>query len=389
MSVAREESSIAREGQTIARADLLPRVSVQSAYNFNSPLSNGPNPFSFVAANGVREYLTLIDASWQIDLSGRLRAGMALARALREVAEVDLDIARRDIHRAVAGAYFDLLLARRLVTFEQSALEAAREFERVSRARQARGESSMADVYKAVAQRTSFEQHVSQVRLDARLANQVLASYWTPDVDRELLLEDTFDTPPAPPAELLAPQAPAAVAAIADRPEFARFDALNRQFQAERSVAKAELRPQASLIFQYGLDANDLAVDQRGYAAYFNLDLPIFDWFRSRGAARQADYRRRQVEQRRTAAERGFSREYLAARARVLSWHERIPLARDEFDASNESLRLARLLYDSGEGPALDVVAAEEQLSQAGTAYYSAIAQYRKALIDYRVATGQ
>lgn len=384
VSVARGDAAIAREQRTVARSELLPQVGVLSGLNYNSPLSSGPNPFSFVAANGVREYLTAVDATWQIDLSGRLRAGLALARAGRDLADADLSIAQRDIRRAVAVAYYDVLLARRLAGLEEEVLQEARDFERITTARQALGEASRADVYKASAQRSGAEQRVGQAQLNERLANQILASFWTEDADRELLLEDTFDAPPPLPSDL-----PGPAQGISERPEFDRFDALSSRFKAERDIARAGLRPQAGLVFQYGLDANNVAADQRGYAVYLNLRLPVFDWLRSRGEARQATYRQEQIEQQRAAAERGFSQEYLAARARLRSWHERIPQAESEFHDAQENLRLTRLLYENGEGPALEVVAAVTQVSQAGTAFYSAIAEYFRAQADYKVASGE
>ncbi len=380
--------AIAREQGTIAKSGFLPYVRVGSGFVYNSPLLEQRDQFSFVALNGIREYLMVVDSTWEVDLSGRLRAGLAVARAQRSLAEADRRLARRDLRRAVAVAYYDVLLTRHLEELEGDALEEARDFERRTRALQAQGEASMADVYKAAAQSARFAQRLSQARMNARLANQVLASYWTDDVDRRLELEDTLDRPPPLPAELSAP--PGVVPALVQRrPELLRFDALEQQFHAEERAAKAGLRPQANLVFQYGLDSNYVRWANRGYAAFVALDIPVFDWFRSRGAARQARYRAEQIAQQRAIAARTFSREYYAAKARAESWFERIAAARDEVRSARENLRLARLLYEGGEGLALDVVTAQTQVADAGTAYYTAIAGYLKALVDFEVASGK
>ncbi|MEZ5364282.1 MAG: TolC family protein [Bryobacterales bacterium] len=176
---------------------------------------------------------------------------------------------------------------------------------------------------------------------------------------------------------------------IQHRPELRRFDALTRSYEAQRSIARAGLRPDASVILQYGLDANQVRANQRGYAAFLSVKVPIFDWFRSRSGAREATFREQQVEQQRGMAERTFTQEYLAARARVQSWHDRIPLAQNELDAARENLRLVRLLYVSGEGQAQDVVLASVQVAQAGQSYYTAVAQYRRAIADFEVAAGR
>ncbi|MCB9383524.1 MAG: TolC family protein [Bryobacterales bacterium] len=379
------EESIASERQTAARAELLPQFGVSSGYVYNSPVANGPNPFSFVALNGVREYLATADTNWSLDLSGRLRAGMALARAGREIASADLAIARRDLRRAVTLAFYDTQLARRIVTLEDANLEEAREFERLARARQQQGEASQADVLKASAQTSQFEQRVEQARLDARLANQILGSFWTADADREIPLADALEAPVEAPPVVSGPSEPE----IQHRPELRRLDALTRSYEAQRTIARAGLRPDASVVLQYGLDANQVRADQRGYAAYVNVNVPVFDWFRSRSGVREAKFRQQQVEQERDMAERAFTREYLAARARVQSWRGRLPLAQGELDSARENLRLVRLLYAAGEGAALDVVLSQVQVAQAARSFYSAIAEYQRAVADFEVAAGR
>ncbi|MEZ5364281.1 MAG: TolC family protein [Bryobacterales bacterium] len=194
------EESIAGERQTAARAAMLPQFGMSSAYNYNSPTTGARNPFSFVALNGVREYLATADTNWSLDLSGRLRAGLALARAGRDLASADLAVARRDLRRAVALAFYDTQLARHILELEEGNLEQAREFERLARAKFSQGEVSRGDLLKASAQTSQFRQRLEQARLDARLANQILASFWTTDVDTEVPLTDALADPgDAPP----------------------------------------------------------------------------------------------------------------------------------------------------------------------------------------------
>ena len=383
------EQAVARERQTAARSEMLPQFSLNAGYVYNSPLRNGPNRFSFVALNGLREYLATADASWAPDLSGRLRAGLALARAVRDIAIADLEIARRDLRRAVAMAYYDLLLARRLVVLEETSLDEVRAFERRVRARQQQGEASRADLLKASAQRSQFERRLSRARLDARLANQVLASFWTHDADRDLTVADVLDAPPARPAETLEQGSEEATAALERRPELERFAAVGRSLDAQRNIARASLKPQADVVFRYGLDANQVRGDQRGYAAYVNLNIPVFDWFRTRSQVRAARFQREQADFERASAERAFTREYLAARSSVQSSQERISMAESEFSDARENLRLVRLLYDSGEGSALDVVLSQEQVTTAGGGFYAALAEYHRARADYEAAAGR
>ncbi len=388
-SVAERQEAVANEDRTIARAAFLPQVSFHNSLIYNSTAEGQSEPFRFVAANGVREYLSTIDSSWEVDLSGRLRAGLALARSRRDVAGAELQLARRDLRRAVAVAYYDLLLARGLVDLSQKGFDEAQDFEKLTQARQQQGDASMADVHRAAAQRARLAQQLSQARLDARLANQILGSFWTTDVNQELALQDTLDPAPALPAEIGEAPSSSVEAAVQRRPEIDRLKAVQRGFQAEHAAARAALLPQAAVVFQYGIDSNQVRIADRGYQAFVNLNIPVFDWFQTRGQARQARYREQQTEQQQAAAQREFSRQYQAARAQVESWYERVPLAQSEWDDARENLRLARLLYESGEGLALDVVTAQAEVTNAGSAYLGALAAYRRSLIDFEVAAGQ
>ena len=56
---------------------------------------------------------------------------------------------------------------------------------------------------------------------------------------------------------------------------------------------------------------------------------------------------------------------------------------------SEENLRLSRVRYDGGEGPALDVVAAQTQLAQARTNLYTTLARYLESRADLELAAGR
>jgi outer membrane protein len=173
------------------------------------------------------------------------------------------------------------------------------------------------------------------------------------------------------------------------RPEFRLFEAQKQGFLFDSKQARANLLPQLSVNFQYGIDALKLSWSERGYASFVNLNIPIFDWFRSRSEQQVFQLRARQVEATRSAAARTFSREYESALARVRLVYEQIALTRSQVKLSEENLRLSRLRYEGGEGPALDVVAAQSQLAQARTNYYAAISGYLNARADLSVARGQ
>ena len=88
-------------------------------------------------------------------------------------------------------------------------------------------------------------------------------------------------------------------------------------------------------------------------------------------------------------SERTFSREYQSALARVRQLHQQIALTREQVRLSEEDLSLSRVRYEGGEGTALDVVTAQNQLAQARNNYYTSVANYLNARTDLEAASGR
>ncbi len=383
VKLARQQTEIARYGITQARAGFLPQVSVGSSYIYNSPLLYDRSTFSFLPLNGIREYSSLATTGVELDTSGRLRAALDRARADRDAANANLGLSERDLKRAVAASYYHVLLARKLVEATRANLTEARAFEDRVRRLSENGEASLADLVKASSQVAILGQAQQALELEARLANHDLASFWTTNVDTPLGLTDVMEQPLPP------PEAPAAAAPFLRRLEFRLFDAQQRGFLAEARRARAELLPQASLAFQYGLDAQRVSISDRGYAGFIHLNIPVFDWFRARSASRQFQVQAQQVDTTRQVAERVFSKEYQDALARVQLIYAQIATTEAQVKLSEDNLRLSRVRYEGGEGPALDVVVAQAQPVQARTNYYAVRASYLNARADLEVARGQ
>ncbi len=384
VTVARQQTEIARYGLTQARAGFLPQTQLHNLYTYNSPLLDDRNTFSFVALNGIREYTFLFTAAQEIDTSGRLRAVWARAQADRDAASANLGLTLRDLRRAVSSSYYRLLLSRRLVKVTRAVLVEAQSFEQRTRLLEEKGEVAQADVVKASAQVAFLQQAVSTAELEARISNHDLASFWTVKVDEPLELVDILDQPVPPPE----PAAPSG-APFLRRLEFDFFDAQRRGLLADSRRARADLLPQANLVFQYGIDSLQARIRDRGYAAFVNLNIPVFDWFKSLGASRQFRQQAEQVTTNRQIAERAFSREYQDALARTKTIYDQIQMAQSQVQLSDQNLRLSRVRYEGGEGSALDVVTAQNQLAQAQTSFYTTLTNYLNARVDLDIASGR
>lgn len=392
VTISQQERRIADVGATAARASFLPQLQVNNGFTYNSPSrapsatsfnTAGGGAGSFAALNGVHEYQSLAGTAWEIDTSGRLRSALERSRADQEISTANLLIIQQDLKRAVSEAFFHVLLARRLVGANRDVLEEAESFADRVRAMFRAGEVAQADVVKAEAQVAFLAQNLRSAELDAQVANADLASFWTVDVSTELQLTDTLESP-IPPEAVQQQSSP-----FFARPEFRLFDAERKGFEADYRHQRSFLYPQLTFNFEYGLDSNRFSLRDRGQAAFFNFNVPVFDWFRNRDLAQEFKLQAQAVATKKEVSTREFSREYQTALARVRMIFEQIELTQAQVRSSEENLKLSRIRYEGGEGPALDVVAAQTQLAQARTNYYTTLANYAAARVELEVASGK
>jgi outer membrane protein len=383
VTIARQERDIAARDLSQARAGFLPQSRLVNGFTYNSPLLYNRQAFSFIPLNGIRESASLFTVTQELDTSGRLRADLARARVGQEVATASVALAQRDLRRAVTSAYYRAVLTRRLVRSAEDALAESRTFAERTRLLVEGGEAARADLIKAAAQVAFLDQSLNAAELEAALAAQELASFWTRDVAAPLSLADSLDDPPPP------PEPEPHSAPFLKRLEFTLLDAQRRGFQADARRARSGLLPQVGVVFQYGIDSTAMRIKDRGYAAFVNLTIPVFDWNKTLAAMQAANLRAKQAEAAAAISQRKFSRDYQSALARVKQLFEQIALTRRQAQLAEDDLRLSRIRYEGGEGSSLDVVTAQNQLALARGNHYTAIANYLNARADLEVASGR
>jgi NodT family efflux transporter outer membrane factor (OMF) lipoprotein len=104
-----------------ARSGFFPSLDLNTGVGrsqFNS--AGGGNNFGTVISD---RYSASLDAQWEVDVWGRVRAGVAAADADRDAAAADFAAARQSIAAQTAQAYFDLVAATRLRDLAAERLE--------------------------------------------------------------------------------------------------------------------------------------------------------------------------------------------------------------------------------------------------------------------------
>lgn len=388
--------ALAREDRVQARALLLPDVNYNTSYIYTQ--GTGPVPAScqtstagcpttrFVANNGVHEYLSEGDVHEALSLTTiaeyrRASAALALARAKAE-------IAARGLVLTLTQAYYGLIIAQRKYGNEQRASAEAARFLDISQKLEAGGEVAHADVLKARIQAQQQQRDFQEAQLVMERSRLDLAVLLFPDFNQNFTVVDDLQNPPPLPTfdevmkagEKSNPDLRAAVAA---------YQAANHEVTA----AWGGLLPSLSVDYFYGIDANRFAVSTNGirnlgYSTVATLQIPIFSWGADRSKLKQAELRRDQAH-----VELSFAQRQLLSHLR--QFYSEANTARSEMeslassaDMAADSLRLTTMRYQAGESSVLEVVDAQNTLTQARNAYDDGQTRYRVAIANLQTLTG-
>lgn len=383
---------IAAEDVRQARAAFLPRITIPSTVIYNSP-SLGPtiagfDRFSFISSNGVAEYLSLVSATGELDVGGRLRATLKRGIALLEAARAGTDVARRSLIQAVDEAYYGLALSTAKRKSSELSFAAAEDFARITQLLFNAGEVSEVDVTRARLQSSARRDDLEQARLGESIAAgglRVLVGY---DFAMPIEAVDLTDALPA------AGEIDRFVAAaIANRPEFAQLDAERRAADQEAKAARAERLPQFSYSVSGGFDTRSLGLDplhdHTGVLATVSVTIPIFDWGASKSREQQARLRAQSVASERNLALRSFAQQFYAARAQAQSAASRYQLLSASVGDAERNVQASLARYRGGEAAIIEVTDAQSTLAAQRAALYQALFDYQAAKARLAQATAQ
>ena len=388
---------LAREDRVQARAGLLPNLNYNNSFIYTqgiggelppdcrTSLQGCPNS-RFVANNGVHEYISQADVHESLSLTNfsdyrRSSALLAQARAKAE-------LATRGLVVTVTQAYYGLVVAQRKYANAQRAAAEAARFLDISQKLEHGGEVAHADVIKSRIQAQQQQRDLQEAQLDMERSRLDLAVLLFTDFNQDFAVVDDLQTP-----EPLPTFAEVETSGKKNNPELRAALAGYQAAIHEVTAAWGGLLPSLSLDYFYGIDSNKFAirtdgVRNLGYSSVATLQIPIFSWGSDRSKLKQAELRRDQAHIELTYAQkqllshlRQFYREAETARSEMESLASSAEIAA-------ESLRLTTLRYQAGESTVLEVVDAQNTLTQARNAYDDGQSRYRVALANLQTLTG-
>jgi len=316
-----------------------------------------PNPYN--------QYQLGFDASWELDLFGRVRRSVEAAKADTQAQIEDSRSVLITTFGEVGRAYIDLRAAqaKRQVVLDNLATE--QDLLSLAGQRRRAGLSSDVDVVRAAAEASTAEAQLPlidrQINQDINQLSKLLA---LPPGALKAELEQAGPVPPAPPTVPIG--LPADLARR--RPDIREAEAKLHGATARVGVAVADLYPKLTLGAQGGYQAQTLPLLTNWASRFFNvgptLELPIFEGGRLRATVRlqNAQEQAAALDYRRTVL--GALHEvddaleaYGADQARQAALARTVARNRDAVD-------LARQRYASGVAAFIDVLDAERSLQQ-------------------------
>ena len=387
---------LAREDRVQARAALLPNVNYNASFIYTE--GTGPLPVAcanstlgcptsrFIANNGVHEYISQGNAHEALSLTNfadyrRSSAALAQARAKAE-------IAARGLVVTVTQSYYGLVVAeRKYATAQRAAAEAAR-FLDISQKLENGGEVAHADVVKARIQAQQQQRDLQETQLGMERSRLDLAVLLFPDFNQNYAIVDDLQTP-----EPLPNFAEVEVAGKKNNPDLRAALAAFQAAKHEVTAAWGGLLPSLSLDYLYGIDSNQFAlktngVRNLGYSTVASLQIPIFSWGSDRSKLKQAELRRDQAHVELTFAQRELLSHLRQFYSEADTSRQEMESLASSAELAADSMRLTTLRYQAGESTVLEVVDAQNTLTQARNAYDDGQARFRVAVANLQTLTG-
>lgn len=323
-------------------------------------LSSGTSRSGNIEDSGADSYSLTGQASWELDLWGRIRAGNQAVVLSAEAAEADYVYSQYSLAAAVARAYFLSIEAGRQAETVQNTLDALNETDRIVGVQFEFGLATSQDVAlsRSDLARTKASLVAAQgSQRDALRALEVLLGRY-PAAD----LEVRQDLPPVPappppglPSDLLE-RRPDIIAA--ERRVAASFNSLDQ--------AKAAQMPSISLTGSVGGSSGDLTnlinPTNIAWQAATSLVAPLID-----GGLRESQVEQASAEQKQAIASYGDTvlnafQEVEGSLDQTVVLRERAVSLEEAAREANNALRIANLRYEEGETDLLDVLTIQQRV---------------------------
>jgi NodT family efflux transporter outer membrane factor (OMF) lipoprotein len=368
-----------------ARASYYPTISLgvgAAKGRISGTLSNS----RFATRQSTSDYVLPLDATWEIDLWGRVRRAVESSEANEQASAADLETARLSLEAELASDYFQLRGEDAQIDLLLSSIDAYEKSFEVTQNRYQAGVAGRGDVAQAQTLLESTRaQEIDAAVLRAELEHAIAVLTGQPPANLTL---------PAAPLQATPPSVPIGVPSqlLERRPDVVEAEQLLVAANARIGEALANFFPRIGLTTLWGGASSDLGdLLDHGFGFWSligDATGPLFTfgrtWYNWRGSQADTEAALHDYEQTVLVALQEVSNSLVA--------REKLALVRVEqertVNALTESLSVARTRYVGGLSTYIEVLDAQQQLFPAE----NALAQTRRdeliALVDLYRALG-
>jgi multidrug efflux system outer membrane protein len=389
IAAARVDEARALLGES--RSSLFPQVDARASAGRQRTSRETATSFAGVPRE-FSNYRATVEVSYELDLFGRLRSGVAAARAELEASEASREAVRLALAAQVAKSYFSLRSLEQQVLLTRETLRLREEALGLQRKRRDAGVISEFELRQLEAEAAAARAQLPPLEREREREEAALAVLLGRSPAQ--VFEGTIRTAQRPEDSLIPAILPSGLPSelLLRRPDLVEAERGLAAANARVAVARSEMFPSISLTAALGSESASLSNLFTGPAGIWSIAAavtqPIFaggrlearsDAARARERAALAQY------QQAIRAAFGEVRTALVAQMR----------ARESYEAESaraaalaETLRLARLRYEAGVASQLDVIDAERGLLAARVARIEALRAQRAAVADLFRALG-
>ncbi len=395
-------AALAKEDRVQAKAGTLPSLNAFNQFIYTE--GNGTPSGVYVANDGVHVYNEQAQIHEEV-LSLVRRGEIRRAMAAEAVARAKIEVAQRGLNATVVQDYYTILAAQRKFANAQTSLREAEQFLDITQKQEKGGEVAHADVIKAQITLQQRQRDLQDAQLNIDKSRIALGVLIFPDLRADFSVEDDVQQPALLPP---LPEAQAKATATSPDVQAARFTVAQAGY--EHDIARYGYLPSFGLDFFYGINANQFEArtsgptpesgrstlpaydvtnrQNLGYSGQVTLNIPVWNWGATRSKVKQAEIRQQQAQLDLTLAQRTLQGNLAAAYGEAQGAQAQLDSLRSSVDLAAESLRLTLLRYQAGESNALEVVDAQNTVTQARNAYDDGLVRYRVALAILQSLTG-
>lgn len=364
----------------------LPQLNLQANYRrldqapkarfpFYDP-NTGQFGFNEITIQPIDSGTATLSLSQLIDVSGLIRTATQAASLYSRVASLDVQRTRNELVLQVKQAFYDVLRAQELVKVAEEALQNAEIRRKMAQAAVEAGVSPKLDVLRADAAVASVQQSVITARNVLQLAKAAFNNTLGRRVDEpvELILVEEPEPQPLAFSECLQE-------ALSRRPEAVQANVGVELARKQETSARRDQLPTVMLTGQWDFNLRTATFQPResSFTAFLMVQFKIWDSGQTRSRIEQvrADADKAQIAV--ESVREGIALEVRSAYLSLLEAQEKANAAEKGVMAAEESLRVARLRYESG-------VSVQLELSDTELAYTQARQNLVNARYDLRVA---